>query len=275
VIPESEGTWRKIWSEHEARSKPELERIKQEDQYYTLLKKLIKPPIGAFKHKEFVRLAEVGCGSGIRTIALLSEFNSVNWEVTFIDREQAALSLVKKTIGNLNTGLPDERVDYMKADMRSLPIGDNAYDIVWNEGVMEHFKGAERQSVFDELHRVCKQGGYYICIVPNKLNFTMFKNLYLKMSGNWRYGYQDEFTLWELKRRLKDAGFTVQAVEGIGVFSSIFFIPKLFFAGGRNVGNNTVHGNKRKKTLARFESATHLGRIAGKELGALALKEGK
>jgi len=54
---------------------------------------------------------------------------------------------------------------FVLADIRHLPFADASVDLITLRFVVEHF--AERQSYFDELHRVLKPGGRIILLTTN------------------------------------------------------------------------------------------------------------
>ncbi|MHC1589125.1 MAG: class I SAM-dependent methyltransferase, partial [Methermicoccaceae archaeon] len=170
-----ETVWDKYWKrQHELK----IENTIKSDPYYRLLKRLIKLPLN-----NGVRILEVGCGSGTRTLALLKDFEECHLNAVFIDLSMPALSFAKKTANNTKL-----TADFIKADALNLPFLDETFDIVWNEGVNEHFEGEKRQKIFDEMARVCKGKGEMIVIVPNALNlpYRITKKI-LEMRNRWVY----------------------------------------------------------------------------------------
>ncbi len=87
----------------------------------------------------------------------------------------------------------------------SLPYEENAFDVVFNEGVNEHFFGSHRQVVFDEMVRVAKR--FVAVTVPNKECREQ-----LKRSEETVHQYrgmpdkEEPFTKQELRERLREAG---------------------------------------------------------------------
>lgn len=143
-----ENIWDTYWKKQREIN---LEDIIKNDPYYRLLKRLIK-----LSQNKKLRILEVGCGSGARTLALLKDkdFEKYHMDAVLIDLSMTAISFAKMTANNNKL-----IADFIRADAFSLPFKDETFDIVWNEGVNEHFEGEKRQKIFDEMARVCKTGG--------------------------------------------------------------------------------------------------------------------
>lgn len=63
---------------------------------------------------------------------------------------------------------PECNPDY-RCDVRSLPFGNEEYDLVFTSHVLEHIKREETESVLAEWLRVLKPGGEFVIVVPNIL----------------------------------------------------------------------------------------------------------
>ena len=215
---EKKNNWSIYWNSYS--SDVSLERVINKDRYYRLLKRLISLPT---KYK--IRIAEIGCGSGMRSLALAKEFKiNKNIEITLLDASRSSIALAKK-IAKQNK----VKAHFVIADALKIPFKSNYFDIVWNEGVNEHFSGTERQQIFNEMVRICKKGGQVVVIVPNAFNpFYRFAKAGLTLMGRWIYGFEDPFTFMELKRRLEKAGIRTTVFSGVGIIASIFDIFQLF-----------------------------------------------
>jgi ubiquinone/menaquinone biosynthesis C-methylase UbiE len=95
----------------------------------------------------------------------MREFQEYPLNATLVDFSPTALDFARK-----NAEKNGVRASFTLADVLRLPFPDESFDIVWNEGVNEHFDREKRQLVFSEMARVCKVGGQVIVIVPNTLN---------------------------------------------------------------------------------------------------------
>lgn len=210
-----ETAWDKHWKKQQG---IEVENIIKNDPYFRLLKRLI-----GLQQNDGLRILEVGCGSGTRTLALLKDFEGKHFKAVFVDLSIPALSFTKRTSYKYKI-----TADFILANGLRLPFPDEKFDIVWNEGVNEHFKDEERQKIFDEMARVCKKEGEVIVIVPNALNlpYRITKKV-LEMRNTWEYGFEKPYTVFELKRRMSAAGITTNKTSGTQIIASFLTFIQL------------------------------------------------
>jgi ubiquinone/menaquinone biosynthesis C-methylase UbiE len=260
-------TWDKYWGKIETLN---VERVIGGDAYYRLLKRLIDLP----RDKD-LRILEVGCGSGIRTLALLKEFWNHSLNATLIDFSPIALAFAKK-----NADENGITANFALADALKLPFADESFDIVWNEGVNEHFDGAKRQLTFNGMARICKRGGQIIVIVPNALNlpYRLWKKV-LEIKGRWEYGFEKPYSIFELKNKMKNAGLIPTQVGGMTVVGSFFHLAELLL---RKSSTKSISAQKRMVHSRVLSKAYHrIERIlektlwfAGADIGVKGIKCG-
>lgn len=205
-------TWDEYWKGRDAFN---VERIIESDSYYRLLKRLIDPPRD--------RNLEVGCGSGIRTLALLREFQNYRLRTTLCDLSPSALAFARKNADHNRIA-----ANFALADAFKLPFPDKSFDIVWNEWVNEHYHGGDRQLIFNEMARVCKPGGQVVVVVPNALNppYRLWKKV-LEIQGRWEYGFEKLYSIFELRNKMKNAGLILTKAGGMKIMSSFFCLTEL------------------------------------------------
>jgi ubiquinone/menaquinone biosynthesis C-methylase UbiE len=159
----------------------------------------------------------------MRTIALQRDFHKQKFQASLVDLSLDALLFARKysTKNKISVNL-------ILADGCRLPFSDETFDIVWNDGVNEHFKGKARYEIFREMSRVCKAKGHVIVIVPNAFNlpYRITKKV-LEMKKRWTYGFEKPFTLFELKEKMKRAGITPIKAGGAGVIGSFLAFTQL------------------------------------------------
>lgn len=103
------------------------------------------------------RLLEVGFGSGATAVLLADQ----GYRVTAIDVEEA---LVARFRGNYGDWIGNGRLQVIQADMLALPWDDRVFDLVYHQGVLEHFPD---QQIIQALREQCRVAGWVIFDVPN------------------------------------------------------------------------------------------------------------
>jgi len=109
----------------------------------------------------------------------------------------------------------------------SLPFKDNSFDVVYSEGVIEHFPIDQSAGMITEHVRACRAGGLVIVSVPNK--FAFFHSLTKLLLGK-RFLFYPEHSLstFQLSRLMANAGLTTIARDGFA-FGCQFYMFKAFF----------------------------------------------
>jgi len=156
---------------------------------------------------------EPGCGSGA-----LSIFMGRKWGVDCICMDFAldCLKLAKKKHN-------DSHLDgnFILADINCLPFKDGAFDMVFNEGVIEHFTGKERQHVLNEMARVSRR--YVAVFVPNSQNIirTVWKHVKIAIR-KWYWGLEIPYSHRELERAMEIAGLKVTKKAGVNFYLTLY-----------------------------------------------------
>jgi len=147
------------------------------------------------------KVLEAGCGSGEGIAVLAKE-----------GRTAIGLDMSKEAVAK--TALY-KNVTALEGNNFALPFPDNFFDLVFNSGVIEHYKYPENVRQVKEMARVTKSGGEVIINVPNSLCFwyTAMKNILL-FFRKWKFGYEEGYTLWRLKKTAGEAGLQVQGATG-------------------------------------------------------------
>jgi predicted SAM-dependent methyltransferase len=104
-------------------------------------------------------------------------------------------------------------VSFAQADLFYLPYRDNCFDVVFNDGVIEHFSLTDYPNYKDalrEMVRVAKPGGKIIVDVPNWHCFahTLYKWVLKKTGKKYEYGYEKSFRRNELIDLFKEFNLT-------------------------------------------------------------------
>lgn len=156
---------------------------------------------------EGVSMLEAGCGSG--KLGMYFALQGCSVELLDIDPEMLERAQMLMDIVEVLTRRELEVV-FRCGSILSLPYAEDAFDVVFNEGVNEHFLGTNRQVVFDEMVRVAKR--FVAVTVPNKECREQRERS--EETIHQYKGMPDRekpFTKQELRKRLTDAG--VQDIE--------------------------------------------------------------
>jgi SAM-dependent methyltransferase len=103
---------------------------------------------------------EVGCGAGVD----LARFARGGAQVTGVDLAASAIELAKANFAQQRL-----HGTFAVADGEHLPLGDDAFDVVYAHGVVQYT--ADSQRLVNECRRVLKPGGQAIFQVYNRLSW--------------------------------------------------------------------------------------------------------
>ncbi|MCC7004402.1 class I SAM-dependent methyltransferase [Candidatus Nomurabacteria bacterium] len=106
---------------------------------------------------EFGSLLDIGTGMGNDA----QFFQSQGYEVTATDQSDVAINDDKRRIRNVNFLVSDTA--------HGLPFGDKTFDIVYSHMALHYFDTQTTEKVFNEIHRVLKDGGI-IAIITNTID---------------------------------------------------------------------------------------------------------
>ena len=156
------------------------------------------------------KIFEPGSGGGMTC----ANFAQLGFEIISMDLSNNALRKGISLFKSLSLN-----AKFLLGDLFNLPIKDEQFDIVFNQGVMEHFRLANMDALkgVKEMLRVLKKEGTLIIFVP-----AYFSPLFFKLIDKyWPYTEQDFLHKNELKKMMIDAG--CQNVTVKRMWSSFFF----------------------------------------------------
>jgi len=107
---------------------------------------------------------EAGCGSGKLGI----RYAMCGSRVTLLDIDPKVLEYALRLLQSIE--LRDTHLPIMlkEGDILNMPFDDDSFDLVFNEGVVEHWEDPERQKAINEMARVSRDT--VIIFVPNILS---------------------------------------------------------------------------------------------------------
>lgn len=191
---------------------------------------------------------EAGGGEGL----YLGAFSARLAKVVFVDASLA--NIVLAAAAAAERGL--DNVAFVRADVMALPFGDGLFDVVHQNGVVEHVENPARMA--QEAARVRSPDGYYICVSPNRMAITPEPHFGLPAFGfvppriraalipmvrglRFDEAGTDPRTLRQLRGYLKGVG---------GQDAVIFFLPRhLPFTARRTLIRRLVQGTLATRRL--------------------------
>ncbi|MDR0515805.1 MAG: class I SAM-dependent methyltransferase [Fibromonadaceae bacterium] len=152
---------------------------------------------------EGLRVLEVGAGTGRDSLALAR----AGAKVFILDYSEESL----KIAGGLRHEAP-ENLHLVRGNALNSPFPSETFDIVFHQGLAEHFR--DPLPLLKENARLLKKGGICVCDVPQTFHlYTVLKHILIAMD-KWFAGWETEFTMPQLKRLMKSAGFEIEHSYG-------------------------------------------------------------
>ncbi len=158
-----------------------------------------------------IRVLEVGAGTG-RDGIFMSRHGAF---VVSLDYSMSSIRMIREQLR-----LQDS-VGLCCADAFKLPFMEGTFDLVFHQGLLEHFRNPE--DMLREHHRVLKKGGHILVDVPQKYHYyTVIKHLFI-LVGKWFAGWETEYSPRELEGLLKRSSFEVVKTYGEWLNPPIWF----------------------------------------------------
>ena len=128
----------------------EYYHLERKNWWFIARKKILRDQVKRlFNNRSDLKILNVGAALGASTI-MLQEFGTV----TSLEYNKECCDFVKKELG----------MDFINGSITELPFEDNKFDLVCAFDVVEHVQ--DDTLAIQELHRVCKPGGYTFTTVP-------------------------------------------------------------------------------------------------------------
>ena len=141
---------------------------------------------------------EVGAGSGRDSVGL-AERGAVS---VMLDYSLASLEVAREVAARSGV-----RPFLVRADALRMPFRDGAFDAVFHQGLLEHFR--DPMPLLVENVRALKRDGILLVDVPQRYHlYTVLKHA-LIAAGKWFAGWETEFSIGELSALMGRAGVRV------------------------------------------------------------------
>jgi len=149
------------------------------------------------------RMMEVGAGSGRDLLELARDGASA----VVLDYSPASLEIVRRLARDAGV-----TVHLVRADALALPFRDDTFDVVFHQGLLEHFR--DPHPLLRENVRVARRGGRVVVDVPQTVHpYTAMKQVLIAID-RWFAGWETQFTPAQLERLMREAGLVVRRTYG-------------------------------------------------------------
>ncbi len=183
--------------------------VKEWDQFWrsnSLLHKLIN--FGRHRYnKLFIKLLEekinrnsilieLGCGTSSSILPLHSKV----LRIIGVDFSEQALKISRQNANKFEA----HNVSYIRDDITEGNLKENNYDVVWSQGLLEHFEDFEK--ILSEHIRICKSKGWIVASIPSKYSYLFCWYLLSKLpflKWIWPWMEQSFFTKKEVQEIVK------------------------------------------------------------------------
>ncbi|MBN1562076.1 class I SAM-dependent methyltransferase [candidate division KSB1 bacterium] len=149
------------------------------------------------------RIVEIGAGSGRDSFKLAD----LGAQTILLDYAVNSLRRIKEQAIRER-----KNVHLVRGDAFHLPFKADSIDIIFHQGLLEHF--THPRDILTESYYVTKTGGLHISDVPQRYHlYTIVKHLLIWLN-RWFAGWETEFSIGQLKKLHRDAGYAIQSVYG-------------------------------------------------------------
>lgn len=149
-----------------------------------------------------LKILDAGCATGLPDFYL----ERGGAEIYLLDYSNEVL----KNTQEYQFELGAKNVHYTLGNIKSIPFKDDYFDVVWSEGVIEHFEDGVRNKIINEMIRVTKPGGFIILMAPNlftphALGIKQMRRILDKFPQD-KWGKERAYSPKQLGKLLNDLG---------------------------------------------------------------------
>lgn len=148
-------------------------------------------------------ILEIGAGSGRDSLKLLD----MGAKVILLDYAAGSLRVMSRLASQHGN-----KVYLVRGDAFHLPFKAESLNIIFHQGLLEHFTNPG--DIIRESYYATKLGGYHISDVPQRYHlYTVVKHILIWLN-KWFAGWETEFSINQLKKLHRAAGFDIHQVYG-------------------------------------------------------------
>ena len=158
------------------------------------------------------RVMEVGAGSG-RDSVQLAKAGAI---AVILDYSMPSIETARRVAEREGA-----RAHFVRADALRLPFRDGTFDVVFHQGLLEHFR--DPHPLLRENVRVLAPGALLLVDVPQRFHlYTVGKHVLIAL-GKWFAGWETEFTIGELERLMRSEGVDIVRRYGAWMIPGLFY----------------------------------------------------
>jgi ubiquinone/menaquinone biosynthesis C-methylase UbiE len=160
------------------------------------------------------RVLEIGAGTGRDSFPLVRQ-GAIVYQ---LDYAEGSLRILKKLAAESNL-----QVQIVGGDTFRLPFYDEAFDVVFHQGLLEHFRPPEAEALLRENVRVLKLGGYLLVDVPQRYHLYTLAKRFLIALNRWFAGWERSFSIRELTALVQSLGLKPVRTYGEWMYPSFLY----------------------------------------------------
>ena len=187
--PADAASWERRLAEHQRGRTP----------FYELLHR-------ALANTPSARILEMGCGPALDALNLAADRSrrvaALDFSTRALEQAATAAQALKRTL------------ELQRADVRHTPYADGQFDLVFSQGLLEHFPDPE--PVWQEMRRLLKPGGYAVVDVPQTWNPYTLAKAWHGLKGDWPWGWETQYTVADLRQAGTRQGVKLLDAKGYG-----------------------------------------------------------
>ncbi len=160
------------------------------------------------------RVLEIGAGTGRDSFPLVDR-GAIVYQLDYAENSLKILRRIAQQAGY--------DVIIIGGDTFRLPFRDASFDIVFHQGLLEHFRPQQAEALLRENIRVLKSGGLLLVDVPQRYHiYTLVKHLLIAVN-RWFAGWERSFSVGELRAVLHSIGLSPVSAYGDWMMPSFFY----------------------------------------------------
>lgn len=151
-------------------------------------------------------LLEIGSSTGQISLRLAKKYQ---FKPTLVDTSTYALTQAHQLFRSNNINVVARKNNVLTLDL------SKKFDFVHSHGLLEHFRGKDRQKAFTNHFKHVRLGGWLICWVPTPDILYRINRWYLEKTGQWIFGFEQPFSLKEFIKLFRCKALEISKIRHV------------------------------------------------------------